>query len=264
VLGEERHLVIAESRADPAVEIRLLRKFQNEVDGLILYPTSQAKSTPAIQKFLLHGTPLVILDRVPEGVRTDAVMTDHEGATLQAIRTLEERGHRRIGFFSFDKPYVSSVAERHAGYQRALALVGVENVSALTRWFPLELDNNPQAFYQAIHDSLFTLLKQPEPITALFCVQDSFASAVLQACDQIGASVPGDLEIATFNDWPAMMLRSPWCLHRIVQRSYDIGRVAAELLLDQLQGNRRDPKVVRVPTGFVVADAGLRLSTFSK
>jgi len=84
-------------------------------------------------------------------------------------------------------------------FNRALAEVGVEDVSGLTRWFPRELDPNPQGFFQAVYDALFALLNQKVPITALFCVQDSFAAAALQACDQMGVSIPDQMEIATFN-----------------------------------------------------------------
>ena len=253
-LGEEVNLVIAESKSDPDVEIRQLRKFQSEVDGLILYPTSNPRSTPSIQRVIESGLPTVILDRLPDGVRTDAVTSDNEGATLRAIRALEARGHRRIGFFSFYKPDVSTVKERHRAYQCALSEVGVDEVGELTRWFPRELDGNPHGFVQAVYDSLFTLLRQDNPITALFCVQDAFAAAALQACDHMGISVPDDLELATFNDWPPMMLRSPWSTHRIVQRTYDIGRAASELLLARLQGSQREPQLIRVEADFFIAD----------
>lgn len=260
-LGEEIQLVIAESKSDFETEIRQLRKFQDQVDGLILYPTSNPKSRPAIQRLLDSGLPTVILDRLPDGIQADAVMSDNEGATLMAIRELEARGHRRIGFFSFHKPDFSTVSERHAAYRKALAEVGVEDVSALTRWFPRELDTNPQGFYQSVYDALFTLLHQPDPITALFCVQDSFAAAALQACDAMEVSIPEQMELATFNDWPPMMLRTPWCTHRIVQRSYEIGRSAAESLLERLSGSRTELKTVRVSADFVMADAGLQLSS---
>lgn len=262
-LGEEMQLMIAESKSDCDTEVRQLRKFQDQADGLVLYPTSHPRSRPAIQKLVDSGLPLVILDRLPDGIHADAVMSDNEGATLMALRAMEARGHRRIGFFSFHKPDFSTVAERHSAYRLALAEVGVEDVSELTRWFPRELDTNPQGFIQATYDALFTLMNQKDPITALFCVQDSFAAAALQACDRMGVSVPEDLELATFNDWPPMMLRTPWCAHRIVQRSYDIGRSAAELLLERLNGQRGEPKVVRVNADFVIADAGLQLTSRS-
>jgi len=262
-LGEEMHLMIAESKSDFEIEIRQLRKFQDQVDGLVLYPTSNPRSRQAIQRMIDSGFPTVILDRLPDGIRADAVMSDNEGATLMALRAVEARGHKRIGFFSFHKPDFSTVAERHSAYRLALTEVGVEDVSELTRWFPRELESNPQSFIQSVYDALFTLMNQKDPITALFCVQDSFAAAALQACDRMDVSVPGNLELATFNDWPPMMLRTPWCAHRIVQRSYDIGRSAGELLLERLNGRRGEPKTVRVSADFIIADAGLQLTSRS-
>jgi LacI family transcriptional regulator len=256
-LGEDMQLVIAESRSDCDIEVRQIRKFQDQVDGLVFYPTSHPRSRPAIQRVVNSGMPTVILDRLPDGIRADAVMSDNEGATLMALRALEARGHRRIGFFSFYKPDFSTVTERHEAYRLALAEIGVEDIGTLTRWFPRELDGNPHGFAQAIYDAVFTLLKQRDPITALFCVQDSFAAAALQACDRMRICVPEGLEIATFNDWPPMMLRTPWCTHRIVPRSYDIGRAAAQLLLERLNGNRTEPKVVRVSADFIIADSGV-------
>jgi len=257
-LGEEVQLVIAESKSDCETEVRQLQKFQGQVDGLIFYPTSDPRSQSAIQRVIDSPLPTVILDRLPKGVRADAVMSDNEGATFTALHLLQERGHRRIGFFSFYKPDFSTVTERHAAYRGMLAEIGIADASELTRWFPRELDDNPQGFAQAIFDALFTLLNQSQPITALFCVQDSFAAAALQACDQMRICVPEQLEIATFNDWPPMMLRTPWCTHRIVPRSYDIGRSAAALLLERLNGGRSEPRVLRVPADFIIADSGTR------
>jgi len=253
-LGETFQLMIAESKGDCEVEIRQLKKLQEHSDGIILYPTNHPKSLHAIERIVESGFPIVILDRLPEGIKADGVTSDNEGATLQAIREIEARGHRRIGFFSFHKPDFSTVAERHSAYRMALAEVGVEDVSELTRWFPRELDGNPQGFVQAVYDSLFTLVNQPDPITALFCVQDSIAVAALEACDRMGKSVPLDLELATFNEWPPMMLRTPWCIHRIVQRSLEIGHSAGQLLMDRLSGYTGDPRTVRVPADFFTAD----------
>lgn len=257
-LGEHFHLMIAESKGDCDAEIRQLRRFQEQADGIILYPTSRPRSCAAIQRLVDSGFPTVILDRLPEGVKADAVTSDNEAATLMAIRALEQCGHRRIGFFSFHKPDFSTVVERHAAYQLALREAGVADVSELTRWFPTELDCNPQGFVQSVFDSLFTLTHQDRPITALFCVQDSFAVGALEACERMGLSVPDELEIATFNDWPPMMLRTPWNIHRIVQRNYDIGRAAGRLLLDRLGGYVGDPRIVRAPADFFAAETGRR------
>lgn len=256
-LGEHVQLMIAECKGYWEQEEKQLRRVSGAVDGLILCPTSHPRNTPLIRRLVDEGFPLVILDRIPEGVRSDAVVSDNEEVTLKAIRALEARGHRRIAFFSFYKPDFSSVAERHSAYKKALDEVGVEDASQYTRWFPRELDEHPQQFVQSVYDSLFTLMRQADPVTAVFCVQDSFAAAALQACDRMGISVPEDLELVTFNDWPPLMLRSPWSTHRIVQRYYEIGSTAADLLLKRAENPAGERELRRVPADFFVADAGL-------
>ncbi|AIE84720.1 GntR family transcriptional regulator [Fimbriimonas ginsengisoli] len=262
-LGEETDLVITQCGSDPELEARQIRKLEKSADGIIICPTSDPRNNPLLQGLFDRGYPIVVLDRFPEGLHVDTVATDNDGATLRAIRALEERGHRRIGFFSFYKPDFSSVAERHAGYVRALAEVNVSEADLYTRWFPATLESNPAHLVQMVADALFALTRQEDSITALFCVEDSVASAVLTAADRLGIPIPDGLELATFNDWPPMMLRSPWSAHRIVQRSHEIGAEAAKLLLDRIKSGPSDPRVVRVPADFFVADAGMQPTAHS-
>ena len=240
-LGEEIDLVVIDSRSDPALEAKRLHNL-GEVDGLILLPTAHPANTPRLQRLADGGLPVVVLDRVPAGLRVDAVTSDHEGATLAALHALEARGPRRIGFFSFNRKDISSVRERHAAYASALAEVGLKNHAPYERWFARELDDTPELF-QAVSDALIALTYGPNPITALFCVQDVFAAAVLDASMRMGIDIP----IATFNDWPAAMLRTPPGTLRIVQRTHEIGRQAAQLLLDRIGGAKDEPRLARVP-----------------
>ena len=240
-LGEGTDLVVIDSRGEPAVEARRLAALQG-VDGLIIVPTAAPQNTSRLQRLVDAGLPVVVLDRVPEGLRADAVATDNEGATLAAVRALEAWGHRRIGFFSFHKPGFSSVRERHAAYVAALEEVGLRDHAPYERWFARELDDDMARLFQAVADALHALVHGPERITALFCVQDVFAAATLEASIRLGL----DVALATFNDWPAVMLRTPPETLRIVQRTHHIGLRAAQLLLDRIGGEATEPRLVRV------------------
>ncbi len=240
-LGESVELMVIDSRSDPAVEARRLAELQG-VDGLVVVPTAAPQNTPRLQRLVDGGLPVVVLDRVPKGLRADAVTTDNEGATLAAVRALEARGHRRIGFFSFHKPGFSSIQERHAAYVAALEEVGLRDHVPYERWFARELDDDLPRLFQAVADALHALVHGPERITALFCVQDVFAAATLEASIRLGL----DVALATFNDWPAVMLRTPPETLRIVQRTNDIGFRAAHLLLDRIRGEATEPRLVRV------------------
>jgi len=247
-LGEDAQLVVIDSRSDPEVEARRLANLSGEVDGLILVPTADPRNTARIQRLVDGGLPLVVLDRVPEGLRSDAVTSDNERATLDALHALEERGHRRIGFFSFHKPDFSSVRERHAAYVAALEEVGLINHAPYERWFARELDGDTARLFQAVQDALMALTHGPEPITALFCVQDVFAAAAIEASVALGH----DLPLATFNDWPSVMLRTPPTTLRIVQRAHEIGLTAAKLLLDRIHGDRSEPRLIRVAAELII------------
>ncbi len=258
VFGEDVMLICCDSRSDPDREAHNLRKMQSEVDGILCYPISDPKNTPLMRKLAASRTPLVLLDRVPKGLEIDAVVSDNFEATHHAIQTLLDRGHERIGFISFSKPEISTVGERFAGYERALVDSGLSSVRPYVRWFERHMEHDALLLVQAVHDAMFTLVKQDKPVTAVFCVQDGIAMAVLDACEQLGIRLPEDIELATFNDWPPMMLRRPWQTHRIVQSTREMGRVAATALKARIDGSNEPPHIHRVSADFFVADAGLR------
>lgn len=257
-LGEDHSLLWCDSRLSVDREIEFLKRMPRETDGIICWPTGDKRSTLVLRELVAHNVPIVLLDRVPENLSINAVTSDSVGATRHGLEFLIGRGHKRIALLSFDKPHVSTVVERHQTFEQVFAEHDLPT-SGLTRYFSADLEfSDANRFLQAVHDSLFTLLHGPNPITAVFCVQDMFAAAALDCADQMGVNIPTDLEIATFNDWPTMMLRRPWQAHRIVTQAHEIGLAAAQRLCALMDGATTEPpQVLRIPAEFIVADAGL-------
>jgi DNA-binding LacI/PurR family transcriptional regulator/DNA-binding transcriptional regulator YhcF (GntR family) len=254
-LTDAHPLTMWDCRGAAEREAELLRRAEEEAAGIVLFPTSHPTTTPVLQALIGRGFPLVLIDRVPKDVLAPAVSSDNEEVTQRAVRMLVGRGHRRIGFLGFDKPHVSAVVERHRAYVRALTESGLEADPALARWFPYELeDGRSNLLEQQVQDALFALVHGPAAATALFCVQDVFAACAIRAAERLGIAVPERLEIVTFNDWPAMMLHRPWLVHRISQRTHDIGLHAAELLRAQIDGHPVEPRHLRIPADLHVAD----------
>jgi LacI family transcriptional regulator len=264
-LGRDYSLLWCDAMLNVDREVEFLRRMPRESDGILSWPTGHPKSTAALRELAERGVPLVLLDRVPDDLNVNAVISESKEATERALELLIGRGHRNIALFTFDKPHVSTVVERTATYESYMAAHGL-STSNLIRKFPAVLEfEEPMWFAQAIHDSLFTMLKSSTPITAVLCMQDMFCAAVFDAVDKIGVSLPDDLEVATFNDWPSSMLRHPWLAHRIRTRFGDIGRAAAQSLRAQIDGVSGPPIIQRIPAEFIIADAGLqpKPSTFT-
>lgn len=262
-IGEDSSLVIADSKHDPELENRQLRKLSKDADGILIYVTGLQKPSPALVTLLQEGYPVVALDRVPHGIAMDAVVTDNQRSTFDAVRELVARGHRSIGFLGFHKPQYTSVAERYQGYLDALAEAGIPERPEIVRWLPEGSDRTMPIYQQIVRDTLFALRSEEEPITALFCVEDQVGCAAVVACERLGLTLPDDLEIASFSDWHPMTLRTPWNVHRLIQRKFEMGATAAGLLLDRIASPVRPFQTVRVNADFVIADAGLQESLVS-
>lgn len=247
-LGDDDRLILCDAAGDPKREGEQLLRAREAGSAILIYPISDENNTPLLREIVDDGLPVVCVDRCPDGISVDAVVSDNLEVTLRAIRTMTGAGHRRIAFLSGDNPEVSTVQERHDAYLRALSEVATD-CSDLERWFAKSMEAKPQRLVRAMSDALYTMLNQPNPPTAAFCVQDCYAFAALEALDQLGVP-PGAFEIATFNDWPAMTMRRSDELHRIVQRPFEIGRIAAERILARLDGDTSPPQTLVIPAAF--------------
>jgi DNA-binding LacI/PurR family transcriptional regulator len=254
-LGENYNLVICDSKASVEREVELLEQMAEEADGILCWPTGDHQASPALSRLVSRKTPLVLLDRVPEGVHADAVLTDSVPATRQAAEFLIERGHKRVALLTFDKPEISTVVERCGTFEKIMEEHGIL-APELVRRFPASLEVKDRShFSQVVHDALFTLLNRPDPATAVLCVQDLLGAEVLKFGEEEGVRIPDDFELVTFNDWPPSWLRKPWQAHRIAVRPSDMGKMAIDRLLAQIDGQAGELGVHHIPTVFVPGDS---------
>lgn len=257
-IGDESTLIIADSKHDSLLEGRQLKRLARETDGIMLYVSSPERNA-VLGSLVADGFPAVALDRLPHDVRMDGVVTDNRGAAHSAVQMLLDRGHRRIGFLGFNKLAFSSVRERFQGYEDAMASAGIDT-TGLIRWLPEGVDQHPDIYRQIMRDTLISLRHGEDAATAVFCVEDLLGTLAVATCEQLGINLPDDFELASFNDWHPMTLKTPWNVHRLVQNKFEIGHSAANLLLDRIVTPGQPHKVVQVAADLIIADAGLQSS----
>ena len=103
---------------DPERERRLVEAFtRRRVDGLILTTFSQDQGYLHSEREL--GTPIVFVDRLPNGVVADAVVSDNYEASAAATRHLIWRGHQRIAHLG-DELTISTARDRRRGFSDAM------------------------------------------------------------------------------------------------------------------------------------------------
>ena len=183
------------------------------------------------------------------------VTVDNFGAVRDAVGRLIAAGHARIAFLGGCFAASDRSRARHAGYRRAMEEAG------LPAWRPVELafDADARAFERAVAE-LLGRLHRP---SALVCSNDLLALQAIGAAGQLGLDVPADLSVIGFDGVPMAICATP-SLATIHQPAREMGRVAAALLLDRIDGggSRRAPIVLPhefVPGGtFAAASSDAR------
>ncbi|HNP69506.1 MAG TPA: LacI family DNA-binding transcriptional regulator [Kouleothrix sp.] len=201
--------------------VRLMRS--DVIDGAIILETLDLQ--PFTEVLSQHEAPMVVIGYA----HTDdlhSVHADDYGGALTAMRHLLGLGHRRIGVVgSVLRPF--ALEERLRGVREALTERGLHLDGGLIAMGDFSLESGEIAGQM--------LLKQPEPPTAIFALNDRMALGVMRAARELGLSIPGDLSVIGFDDIQPAALSTP-PLTTVRQPGFALGEVAARALFAQLDG----------------------------
>jgi DNA-binding LacI/PurR family transcriptional regulator len=207
------------------------------VAGMIVSPT--ASSNEIYQRLVEMHVPIVALDRRVDGVPIDMVVGDNVCAARTVVNHLIENGFQRIGAV-IGTPDASTGAERYQGYVEAMEEHGLPILPELVRSGP---PRSPNGYALTME-----LLQQEKPPDAIFTGNNLLTVGALRAIHDIGLRIPEDIGLAAFDEMDWMFLVKP-ALTVVMQPTYEMGRLAAELLLKRIADPDRPPQqVVLQPT----------------
>lgn len=232
---------------------RVQRIVDEGVSGLIVHPIDQPDAR-IYERLLREEFPVVLIDRHVVGLAIDAVLPDNLGGAYSAVSHLVERGHRRIAFVSSDNLTTTSVQERLAGYREALRAHGIEPDPSLLFTelpaVPQQVEDHHQVTIENAQRIQRFLRRSPRP-TAIFALHDRIALSVVEAAASVGLRIPEDLAVVGFDDDPLVQSLA-MSLSSVAQPREQIGRMAARLITDRIEGRRTDVARIVLPTRLVL------------
>jgi LacI family transcriptional regulator len=234
-------LVTGSSDEEPDRERELALLFcERRVEGLLIVPTGNDHHY--LLPELRLGTTAIFIDRPPVFIEADTVLLDNVGGTRKGVEYLIEQGHRRIGMIGDDLA-IFTARQRARGFHEALHDAGIAADESIIRLGAHSADTADEAARE--------LLTLPEPPTALFTGNNRITIGALRASAATGCRVAlvgfDDLELAELLALPVTV---------IAYDPADLGRQAAELLLRRLEGDKRPPQTVILPTTLVARGFG--------
>jgi LacI family transcriptional regulator len=234
-------LLSGSSDTDPDTERRLaLALCARRVDGLIIVPTSDDHGFLVPE--MLAGVPVVFADRPPGRIDADTVLSDNVGGASKGTAHLIDGGHRRIGYIG-DSPDIFTARERHRGYLEAMASAGQAVADSWVAMGPPAPDS--------VRVRLERMLAGPDPVTALFCGNNRISVMALHAL----AALDSTLSLVGFDDFELADLLVPG-ITVVAQDAAEVGRQAAELLFQRLDGDAEPPRRIVIPTRILRRGSG--------
>jgi LacI family transcriptional regulator len=235
-------VLAASSDNDPDRERIMVDAFtRRRVDGLILNTVTEDQGY--LQSEREQGTPLVFVDRPPNGLLADAVITNNYEAAVAATRHLISHGHRHIAHLG-DEPVTSTVRGRRRGFSDAMAEAGLADRARDVTAVRCE-----QEAYAAVHG----LLQLDHPPTALFSSHYLLTLGTIRALHDL--RLQETVALIGFDDIVLADLVHPG-ITVMAQDPTRLGTLAAERLFARLDGDVSALQTVVVPAELIARGSG--------
>ena len=239
--GSRYSIQLANTRYSILQEERMLRLFlAQKPAGLIITGIDQTPDSRAIMESV--DCPIVQIMEIGTAPIDMMIGFSHADACHAAITHLFAQGCRRIGFVGARMD--PRVQRRFDGYQAAMKEAGLAD--------PRLVVTTPIPTSVTLGGTLFAdlLVKAPD-IDGVFCANDDLALGVLFECQRRHIAVPEQMAIVGFNDLEFMASSVP-TLTSVRTNRYEMGRTAATMVIETLEGRRPAEPVVDL--GFSVME----------
>jgi len=241
-LAEDGYAMIVlnsrESRDGERHAVDLL--LEKQVDGAIVIPSGGHGDH--FSRLQSAGLPVVLVDRLVDGFRSDAVLVDNEDATYRAITRLVESGRRDFGFVGGQHD-ITTARERYQGFVRALEACSCPLQERNVRFGDFHTASGYRLFGE--------LMEQPDPPATVMVANYFMQIGALQYAASHRDRLPPDLFLASFDN-PEFAAVAGIPGLSIAQPIDEIGRRAAEILLERIRNEALGPyRIERLPTHIV-------------
>jgi DNA-binding LacI/PurR family transcriptional regulator len=214
------------SRSDHGLLKPLL---ENRVDGAFLFLSGDPSLRGwYVRRMLELGFDFVLFEESQDERVATVTAAERDGAR-RLTQHLIAAGHTRIAFAASAVPW-PMVEQRLLGYRDALEEAGIQGGRELEVFEGSWMPSTGSALAERLLDG-------SRPPTAIMAGNDLLAVGAIRALRRRGIRVPDDVAVTGFDDFDFSELVEP-PLTTVRIPGYEMGRTAAELLIDQLEGTR--------------------------
>lgn len=232
-IENDHKVIICISNESYNKEVEILEMLSNgSVDGFIISISEETETTKDFEHFnktIDFGLPIVMFDRVANGVKCDKVITDNYKAAENAVKKLANDGCKNIAFIS-SISHLRVSDEMLKGYKQ-----GLINEDIIIND---DLIINSQEDHYSHYDALLKPLFKNN-IDGIIATNEPLAITAMKIAQKNDLNIPNDISVIGFSNGILARHSNPK-LTTISQHGEIIGNTAAKMLLDKLKRNEQN------------------------
>jgi LacI family transcriptional regulator len=235
--------LISETQDDSARLDRILEHMMSRRVDAIIMTAARNRDAPKLRRIRRQGIPLVLAVQDIPGIRLPAATNDDFLGGALAAQHLLSLGHRRVAQLRGPMD-INSCFLRAQGFSKTIAAAGAVEV-VVRSVAPTGSSEDGALMMRKLLNS-----KGARP-TGIFTHHDLMAFGALTAAEERGLLIPRDLSIIGYHNLPHDDRIVP-PLTSINQPREELGRMAAEILVQMLTSPGRPPALRRIAPELVV------------
>jgi len=219
-------LIVTTTQNDPRAEIESLNfLIRHRTDGLLIVPSNSQNHT--LRDMLNRvAVPVVSIDRPIEESPIVSVVADNYKGAITATKHLIDHGYKRIVCLTGESG-LYTIRERIRGYRRAIESAHLPSI----------VDSSVKD-YKSAEYAILSLLDGANPPDAIFALKNKTTIFAFEVLRRLNISIPESVALLGFDDFELASTVRP-SISVIQQPVEEIGRRAAEILFDQMLGERK-------------------------
>ncbi len=228
--------IIAVSNDSFEKEVLNMQTLANgSIDGFILSVakgTLYQKDFRHFQETIEQGVPIVMIDRKVDEVPCDKVIIDDRKGAQKATEYLLTHGCKKIVLITTED-FISVGRLRKEGYCRALQQ---QNITEVNETLIISISDRltPDEIEQFINQRLDQLMQLHPDIDGLIGVNELYTICAANYFKEKNYKIPEQVSLIAFSDGDLPKYAYP-SITAVSQRGTQMGKTAAQLLLDKLQ-----------------------------
>lgn len=226
------NVIIAQSKEDFEKEVSSIQYLASRsVDGIIFSVSAETSDFSHLQQLYGRGMNMVSFDRLVDFSDIHKVSVDNYKAAYDATTHFIKNGYKNISCIA-NASFLSITKGRVEGYKAALKDHAID-IKTENVYYCLHGGLN----FEEIATIMNQAMRSKQKPDAILACSDKITTSVMRYCQNENIIIPSEMGLVGFSNLDLTDLLAP-SLTVVRQPAYEMGRIAAELLIKQIESKR--------------------------